>query len=285
MSSILLKHRTPVYLMSDEQLPLVSVLFITYKRFDLLERTFHSFRANTSYPNLELVIADDGSGTEIQEQIRTLPADIFAFLSEDLGLGANNNNGLCHCSGKYVLMIQDDWPCQGPPDYLSNAVAVLEANPNVGFINFAGAPHPPDYSQRLKGSDVPCYVTPKPFDCPNREEFLYCDQPHLQSREAIDFIGPYKEDPELEECEADYNRRWRDQTRFATAVFPDYYMRTFINAGIDRSFRTSRFRYKVAATLQPLKPALLRISPTLFRRAKASIQWTLRQMERVRLVR
>ena len=78
---------------------------------------------------LEVVIADDGSGPEIQAKIRTLPADVFALSPENQGLGPNNNNGIAHCKGKYILMIQDDWECFGPPDYLSNAVWVLEANP------------------------------------------------------------------------------------------------------------------------------------------------------------
>ena len=87
--------------------PLVSVLFITYKRVELLERSFRAFLGNTDYPNLETVIADDGSGAEIQRRVRTLPADVFALAPRNQGLGANNNNGLRHCSGKYILMIQE----------------------------------------------------------------------------------------------------------------------------------------------------------------------------------
>ena len=85
--------------MNDSEWPLVSALFITYKRFELLKETVESFRRNTDYPRLELVIADDGSGPEIQEQIRKLPADVFALLPKNRGLGANNNNGIEHCSG------------------------------------------------------------------------------------------------------------------------------------------------------------------------------------------
>jgi glycosyltransferase involved in cell wall biosynthesis len=271
--------------MTNRQLPLVSVLFITWKRFNLLKPTVESFLHNTDYPNLELVIADDGSPPEVQAQIRTLPANRFALPAAHRGLGANNNNGLRLCTGKYVLMIQDDWQCCGPSDYLSNAVAVLEANPNVGLINFAGRLHPPDYSQRLEGSSEPCYITPRPIQGGHIEDFLYCDQPHIQTREALDYIGPYKEDHDMEECELDYNYRWRDQTRFATALFPAYHLRVFNNEGEAQSFRTTRFRYRVQGALQPFKPALEKVSPRIFQRAKSIVQWTIRRIERMRLVR
>ena len=271
---------------NDFEWPLVSILFITYKRFDLLKTTVESFR-NTDYPRLELVIADDGSGPEIQNQIRTLPVDVFALAPKNRGLGANNNNGIRHCKGKYILMLQDDWACQGPADYLKNAVRVFEANPQLGFINFAGAPHPPDLTQRLKGSDEPCYVTPRPYEGSHKEEFLYSDQPHLQSRVSLDAIGPYIEDRDMEKCEADYILRWKQQTQFLTAVFPGYYMKVFSNEGVaqQQSFRTTRFRYKVSRLLMPAKPFLVKHANPFFKLGKAVVQGGVSTLEKLRIVR
>lgn len=271
--------------MTETQFPLVSVLFITYKRFDLLEQAFRAFRENTDYPNLEIVIADDGSGPAIQNEIRTLPANVFALMPKNRGLGANNNNGLRHCSGKYILMIQDDCMCGGPRDYLRNTICVMEANPEIGIVNYCGAPHPIDESRILPGCFEPCYITSRPYEDGTKEFFLYTDQPHVISRAAIDHVGYYLELRDLEECERDYNRRWRDQTRFATAVFPHYYQKLYVHLGVEQSFRTSRFRYKVQRALQPLKPAVESVSPRLFRRAKSFVNWTLRGMERIRMVR
>jgi len=273
--------------MSDFEWPLVSALFITYKRYDLLKKAVESFRRNTDYPRLEVVIADDGSGPEIQEQIRTLPADVFALPLKNRGLGANNNNGISHCSGKYILMIQDDWECRGPADYLRNAVSVFEANPRLGFLNFAGAAHPPDPAQRLQGSSEPCYVTPRPYEDGRIEYFLYCDQPHLQSRASLDAVGPYLEDRDMEKCEVDYNFRWKQQTEFLTAVFPGYYMKVFSNEGEaqQQSFRTTRFRYKVARWLQPAKPFLVKHANPVFRLGKALVQGSVNTLEKLRIVR
>jgi glycosyltransferase involved in cell wall biosynthesis len=273
--------------MSDFEWPLVSVLFVTYKRFDMLKKTVESFRRNTDYPRLELVIADDGSGPEIQEQIRTLSVDVFALMPKNRGLGANNNNGIRHCSGKYILMVQDDWECRGPADYLRNAVSVFEDNPRLGFINFAGAPHPADPAQRLEGSTEPCYLTPRAYADGRIEYFLYSDQPHLQSRVALDAVGPYLEDRDMEKCEVDYNFRWKKQTEFLTAVFPGYYMKVFSNEGEtqQQSFRTSRFRYKVATWLQPAKSFLVKHANPVFKLGKAVVQGGVNTLEKLRIVR
>lgn len=268
--------------MEASRWPLVSVLFITYKRFEHLQRSVLSFRGNTDYPNLEIVIADDGSGPEIQTEIRKLPAHRFALAPNNRGLGANNNSGLRLCTGKYILMIQDDWLCRGPSDYLSNAVAVLESNPGIGIINFAGANHPPDYTQPLKGSNEACYITPVPLQESAREQFLYSDQPHIQTRAALEYVGLYKEDRDMEECEIDYNYRWRDQTRFRTAVFPAYFGRVFSDNGQTCSFRTSRVRYRVGGALQPLKPFL---PARVIRAGKFAIMKTIYGLEKLRVVR
>lgn len=264
--------------------PLVSVLFVTYKRVGLLEMSFRAFRENTDYPNLEIVIADDGSGPEIQNRIRMLPADVFALAPKNRGLGANNNNGLRHCSGKYILMIQDDWPCMGPSDYLKNTIQVMEANPNVGIVNYGGARHPPDKSRRLPGCEEPCYITTM-SDAGAVSRFLYSDQPHVISREAMEYAGEYLESRDMEECEEDYNRRWLSQTRFQTAIFPAYHLKTFVNAGEEQSFRTSRFRHKVDRFLMPVASFFKEHCHPLYRSGRRAVRTTVRVLEGLRIVR
>lgn len=265
--------------------PLVSVLFITYKRVDLLERSFHAFRESTDYPNLEIVIADDGSGAEIQRRIQKLPANVFALASRNKGLGANNNNGLRHCSGKYILMIQDDCVCTGPRDYLKNTIRVMEANPAVGIVNYCGAPHPMDKSRMLPGGDEPCHITPRPYADGKKEYFLYTDQPHVISREALEHIGKYLECRDMEKCEEDYNLRWRDQTRFATAIFPAYYMRAFVHIGVEESFRTTRFRYKIDSFLRPIATFTKQHCNPLYRSGRKAVRATTTALEKLRVVR
>lgn len=239
--------------MTEPSLPLVSVLFITYKRFEFLQRAFDTFLQNTDYPNLELVIADDGSGPEIQEKIRQLPAHRFALSPKNCGLGANNNAGLRLCTGKYVLMIQDDWICHGPPNYLHEAVNVMEANPGIGIINFAGAVHPPDLSMALAGSGQPCYVTSRRAlaSTGDRQLSLYSDQPHLQSMECVRFLGPYKELP-MVRSESCYEQAWNEQSRFRAAVFPEWHLSVFRCDSSAASYSEMMFSRRSIAALLPM---------------------------------
>lgn len=270
---------------TNSQLPLVSVLFITYKRFDLLERSVHNFRANTDYPNLQLVISDNGSGSEIQARIRALPADVFAFMPKNRGLGANNNNGIRHCAGKYILMIQDDCICCGPPEYLRNTIEVMEENPGVGLVNYGyGPPHILDESRALPGSNEPCYLVLRPYIDSNGVQSTYCDQPHVMSRAAFDLVGYYIEPREIGNSEDDYRRRWRDQDRYATAIFPAYYNKAFVHEGA-HSIRATYFRNRLDAFLMPVAVFLRQRCRPLFAIGKALVRTSVATMEKLRIVR
>ncbi len=266
------------------ELPLVSALFVTYKRFDHLNRAVEAFRRNTDYPKIEVVIADDGSGPEIQEEIRGVAADGYALSPKNRGLGANNNAGLQLCHGKYLLMIQDDWVCQGPPGYLTEAVKVMEANPDVGIINFAGAPNPPDLSRRLAGSEEPCYITPLPLENGHHETFLYSDQPHLQSMEAMRLVGPYREEP-MVRSEIRYCRSWRDQPTFRTAVFPAWHLKVFQCDETVASYSAAMFSRRSIATLLPLAQWLKRHCQPVYRVSRAFFYSCMKVLEELRIVK
>lgn len=272
--------------MTEDAFPLVSVLFVTYKRFDFLERAVRAFLAHTSYPNLEIVIADDGSGPEVQAKIRMLPADTFAFLPNDQGLGANNNNGIRHCSGKYVLMIQDDWVCHGPSNYLKEAVHVMELNRDVGLINFAGALHPIDSTSRLSGSHEPCYLTPVPgmSEDGKRELSLYSDQPHLQSMECIQFIGPYREVP-MVRSESYYEAAWKEQTKYKAAVFPKWLYKVFQCDDSAASYSAAMFSRRSAAKLFPTAQWLKRNLKPVYWIGRAGFYCSVRALEALRIVK
>jgi hypothetical protein len=237
--------------------PLVSVLFVTYKRVHLLERTLRSFRQNTDYPNLELVVTDDGSPARIQAQIRALGFDKCVLAHKNRGLGANANAGLRACSGKYILFLQDDWECMGPSRYLRDAVAVMEANPRIANLKFYGIRHLQGGS--LAGATEMCYeirndVAPGPGGyC------LYSDTPHLKSSASLSALGFYKEGCRMEQCELDYDTRFNRQTRYAAAYFPEYYNRVFLHIGGEESFRARslahKLRRRLAAWTLPLKEA------------------------------
>jgi glycosyltransferase involved in cell wall biosynthesis len=247
--------------------PLVSVLFVTYKRVHLLQRTLDSFRKNTDYPNLELVVTDDGSPAAVQEQIRGMTFDKFVLAPKNRGMGANANSGLAACSGKYILFLQDDWECMGPSCYLRDSVAVMEANPNVAILKFYGLLHPPGNAS-LPGATKACY--PICHDQPPGPGgyLIYSDTPHLKSRASLADLGFYREGCGMEQCELDYDTRFSTQSQYGAAFFPAYYHRVFIHTGGEDSFRKSALGYKVRQLLANWASPVREACPTLYEAAR-----------------
>jgi hypothetical protein len=69
----------------------------------------------------------------------------------------------------------------------------------------------------------------------------------------------------MEQCERDYEIRWRSQKKFAAAIFPGYFMRIFRNQGVEHSLRRSRLRYRIDDNLQPIARALRQRSELVYK--------------------
>lgn len=256
----------------EQEWPLVSVLFVTYKRFDLLAQSVDAFVKHTDYPNYEIVISDDGSPLKIQDAIRALPVEKRTVLpTRNRGLGANFNQGMAECRGKYILTLQDDWKCHGPSDYLRTSVMLLEHHPLVGMILYTmGLAYRPE-SAAISGLKEIAYFYPD--DASKRDyPYTYSDQPHLRRREVNTVVGPYLEDRDMVKCEQDYERRWDQQTVYKSAMFPAYWLKVFTCiGGEDRSFRETRLKNRTDRLLAPIANRL-RSHKRLFRLGRTVVR-------------
>ena len=247
--------------MTSESLPLVSVLLIGYKRPDQLQQTVESLLAMVDYEPLELVLADDGSPESLRVPMRQLPFDQFVFADRNRGLGANTNAGLAACRGEFVLQLQDDWLCTGPPDFLRRAVALCLERPTVGIVRLTRRFGPdldvlPPHGRLEDDADVLLFQ-PEP-DSPF---FLYSDQPHLKSRRFIEFIGAYKESRNMQKTEHDMRRRFNRQDRFEAAFVEGYH--AFDHIGEDVSHNVPRLSARIGAQMD--RTPLLRSAAATFR--------------------
>ena len=220
-------------------LPKVSVIFVTYNRLVTLIPTVESFLNNTEYPRekLELIVTDDASPVEVQNEIRSMPFDVFCLNSKNRGLGANVNNGLSSASGEYVLQIQDDWRCLGPGNYLKRAIDTLEAFSNIGMIILK--PH----TNRLKLLHKKVSFMQDEFfvfeNRPHEEitkvgECAYTDWPHLKRKGFILDVGMYLEGKPMWDVELDYSQRINNQNTWKIADCENLYI--FDHIGEDYSY-------------------------------------------------
>jgi hypothetical protein len=109
--------------------PAVSVIIPTHNRASVLAATVSSALAQT-YPNKEIIVVDDGSTDDTAKVMAAFPGVIFRQKSQG-GPASARNRALREASGTIIAPLDSDdaWD----PDYLTNAVAGLEAT-GAGFV-------------------------------------------------------------------------------------------------------------------------------------------------------
>lgn len=93
-------------------LPQVSVAMIAYQQVNFIGEALQSL-VDQDYPNLQIVVSDDGSTDGTAEEIarfaKLYPDKIVALIDhERLGITGNSNHALRSCTGKYVCFLGGD---------------------------------------------------------------------------------------------------------------------------------------------------------------------------------
>ena len=238
---------------TEEYLPLISVLFITYNRLDLLQKTLDCFLKNTTYPRnrLQLIVCDDASPRFVQEEIRKMPFDIFLCSLVNRGLGANTNQGLAAATGDFIFQLQDDWLIEQPSDYLEQGVWALRRFEHLQFIRYT-VKGTYDYFPVLNYEDNRHQKKNIQFFCKRQSDvafsfLIYSDQPHLKKASFHRQIGPYAEGINMEDTEVDMSRRFLKSTAEAAVLLQ--YEDVFRHVGAEHSFRTLSLKDRLADLL------------------------------------
>lgn len=92
--------------------PLVSVAVITYNQKEYLSECIDSILAQ-EYPNVQIVVADDGSSDGSQELLREYKEkypEVFVLCLSQKNMGITYNSNLAHftCTGKYIAWMGGD---------------------------------------------------------------------------------------------------------------------------------------------------------------------------------
>jgi glycosyltransferase involved in cell wall biosynthesis len=142
--------------------PLVSIVTPSFNQAAYIEDALNSVFAQ-DYANIEYIVIDGGSTDGSAELIKKDAARLAYWVSEpDAGQADAINKGFARAQGKYFAWINAD--DRMLPNMISNAVAFLEANPEVGlvygdadFIDAQGrvigrfAARQTDYARMLRG--------------------------------------------------------------------------------------------------------------------------------------
>lgn len=111
-----------------------SVVIPCYNHAEFLQQTVESVLRST-YPNVEILIVDDGSKDDSGKIGRALekayPTVRYIHQSNS-GPSKARNNGIRQAKGTYILPLDADDLIS--PDYIAEAVTVLQQNPDVKVV-------------------------------------------------------------------------------------------------------------------------------------------------------
>ena len=115
--------------------PLVSVIIPVYNSELYLAETLDSVLSST-YPNVEVIIMDDGSrdkSGEIAGNYALKDKRIQVYTQPNGGASSARNNAIGLAGGKYILPVDGDDTISA--NYIEEAVNVLENNPEVKVVS------------------------------------------------------------------------------------------------------------------------------------------------------
>ncbi|KJU76095.1 glycosyltransferase [Pseudomonas sp. MDMC216] len=181
--------------------PLVSVIIASYNHAPYIEASIRSVLAQ-SYPNIELLVVDDGSKDDSVERIRVLQAEYdFDFQRQsNQGLSRTLNAAIVRAKGSIIVPFGSDDIMR--PERIAKQVAYLHDKPEVGicsanidFIDAQGNPFP-DSEQKLRHL---------PFRRLDFDDLFLDRKPGPQAatlmfrREALEAVGGFDPDIRLED--------------------------------------------------------------------------------------
>jgi glycosyltransferase involved in cell wall biosynthesis len=111
--------------------PLVTVVITTYNHAAYLPDSIESVLGQT-YPQIELIIVDDGSIDNTKEVVSGYPSAKYLF-QENKGLPSARNTGASNSSGNYIVFLDADDMLY--PDAIKANVQYFQIHPKCGFIS------------------------------------------------------------------------------------------------------------------------------------------------------
>ncbi len=118
--------------MSETKFPLVSVIIPTYNRPKLLQETIESVLAQT-YPNIEVVVVDDGSTDDTPEMLKQYEGRIVNVRKPNEGGTAARNTGITAARGEYLNFLDHDDVFL--PTKIERQMEIMNTRPEVGLVH------------------------------------------------------------------------------------------------------------------------------------------------------
>lgn len=111
--------------------PLVSILILNWNGAQILKQCLDSVH-KTTYNPVEIVLVDNGSTDNSLIVAAAYPHVKIVQAGKNLGYAGGNNLGFRHCTGNYVVTLNNDIEVE--PDWLNEPVRLFEKDQDIGII-------------------------------------------------------------------------------------------------------------------------------------------------------
>lgn len=112
--------------------PLVSIISVNFNGLPYTLEMLASLRG-LKYPNVEVIVVDNGSTEDASEITRRYPETIFVRSEQNLGFAGGNNLGIVRASGRYLLFLNNDTEVHH--DFLQPLVQEFEQDSRLGLAS------------------------------------------------------------------------------------------------------------------------------------------------------
>lgn len=110
----------------------VSIVILNWNGKQMTLDCLDSIKKNTSYPNYEVIVVDQGSNDGSAEAFEKIKWIKLIPLKDNIGFSAANNLGFKKGKGTYFFMLNNDTIVT--KNWLTEAVKVLESDRKIGVV-------------------------------------------------------------------------------------------------------------------------------------------------------
>jgi GT2 family glycosyltransferase len=120
--------------MFKENPPLVSVIGLNWNNTTLTCDLLQSIRDNCRYPNLELIIVDNGSDEDPSAACKAICPEVKMVLTgKNLGFAGGNNAGIKAAKGDYIFIVNND--TEFTANIIEGLLEIFEKYPDAGIVS------------------------------------------------------------------------------------------------------------------------------------------------------
>lgn len=118
-------------MMAMPHFPRVSIITINFNGTEVTRALLQSLRFCT-YPNLEVVVVDNGSKVPCAELKVDFPEIVYLDTKANLGFAGGNNRGIEISTGEFMLLLNND--TEVDPDFLQPLIKRMQQDTSIGVV-------------------------------------------------------------------------------------------------------------------------------------------------------